>query len=259
MLVDTLDSKKHINNITFFFIGGKIVFFLKMPGLEQKQPKSTKRQVAAKVSINGLINGTYVKAEGWLPNFVRLEDGKQISRVNIIGTIVFKSNEESGNYQNSIIDDGSAKISLRSFEEDQLNKFDIGDAILVIGRPREFNNEMYIIPEILKKIQNQTWMQVRRLELDNNINKNVKIETINNDEKENVSTNDIDDKKIEDVPTLDLDIIYELIKKLDSGNGVSVEKVIKNSNNKDIENKVNKLLENGDIFELKPGVLKVLE
>ena len=53
--------------------------------------------------------------------------------------------------------------------------------------------------------------------------------------------------------------IFLLIKKLDKGDGVAVENIINNFNNDQTENIINQLLENGDIFEIKPGKLKVLE
>ena len=52
---------------------------------------------------------------------------------------------------------------------------------------------------------------------------------------------------------------YSLIKKLDKGEGVTFEDVIKNSATSKAETIITKLLENGDVFEIKPGKLKVLE
>lgn len=227
-----------------------------MPELSQKPQRNIKRQVAVKVSANELINGNYIKEEGWLPNYIQLVDGKKVSRVNIIGIVVFKSNEENVNYQNTIIDDGSGKISLRSFEGDYFKNINVGDIILVIGRPREFNKEIYLIPEILKKMQNHSWMKVRKIELNYRINNNFKNEASINKKKElSPSPNKIP----EDNSTHKPDVIYELIKKLDSGEGIPTDDIIKKSNIHDAEKFINKLLENGDVFELKPGVLKVLE
>ena len=62
---------------------------------------------------------------------------------------------------------------------------------------------------------------------------------------------------VEEVPVNDE--IYSLIKSLDNGDGVSVDDVIKSSKDKSAEFIINKLLESGDIFEIKPGRLKVLE
>ena len=230
-----------------------------MPELQQK---TQKRQAAIKVRVRDIINGKYVKEEGWLPNYIAMQNGGKASRVNIIGTIVFKSNEENFNYKNFVIDDGSGKISVRSFEkEDNISKFDVGDAVLIIGRPREFNNEKYIIPEIAKSIQNPMWIEVRKLELE--LNKNFGAEMNDNDIKENeVVRNTIVPEEAEEVNAnvkSDSDVIYDLIKKLDAGNGVQIEEVIEKSNSADAEKLINILLENGNIFEVKPGKVKVLE
>jgi len=53
--------------------------------------------------------------------------------------------------------------------------------------------------------------------------------------------------------------VYSLIKKLDNGDGASFEDIIKNSKNAKVETIITRLLENGDVFEIKPGKLKVLE
>ena len=50
-----------------------------------------------------------------------------------------------------------------------------------------------------------------------------------------------------------------MIKKLDEGDGVLIDDVIKSSKIGDAEEIINRLLENGDIFEIKPGKLKILE
>ena len=53
--------------------------------------------------------------------------------------------------------------------------------------------------------------------------------------------------------------IYLLIKRLDTGDGVAIDDVINKFNNAEAEKILNILLEKGDIFEVKPGKLKVLE
>jgi len=220
-----------------------------MPELEQK---SQRRQVAVKANIKDIVNGKYIKEEGWQPNYIETEDGRKISRVNLIGTIVFKSDDENFNYKNFIIDDGSGKISIRSFDKNNLSEFDVGNIILVIGRLREFSNEKYIIPEIVKKIPDVKWIQVRKLELNNFEEKN-KVEPVNNVEKEDVH------EEIEENLESSGNSVCDLIKKSDNGNGVLIEDIIKNSKSEDTENIIKKLLENGDVFEVKPGIVRVLE
>ncbi len=233
-----------------------------MPELQQKPQK---RHVAVKVSIKEVINGKYVKEEGWLPNYVQTESDRKVSRVNIMGTVVFKSDVENFNYKNFIVDDGSGKISVRSFEKNEnMDKLDVGDVILIVGRPREFNNEKYIIPEIMKKIQNPMWIQLRKLEIDN-ISKNVGIETVNNEIKkdENLQNEIVHEKVSEeiknDIESSESRVIYDMIKKFDAGNGISIDDLIKKSNFDNTEKLINVLLSNGDVFEIKPGIIKILE
>ena len=63
----------------------------------------------------------------------------------------------------------------------------------------------------------------------------------------------------EDPPKNPNEEIYLLIKKLDSGDGASIEDVVSESKNKESEGIIEKLLQNGDIFEIRPGRVKVLE
>ncbi|MDP3765015.1 MAG: OB-fold nucleic acid binding domain-containing protein [Nanoarchaeota archaeon] len=216
-----------------------------MPEIQQKTFQ--KRQIAYGVSISNILSGSFTKDELSI-GYMRLGD-INVSRVNVIATLVHKP-EQSSSYYNAIVDDGTGRISLRSFDNNYaFSKVEIGDIVLIIGKIREFNGEIYIVPEILKKINNIGWVNVRKLELIHNkmIAGDIKIEE-NKDkgliEQENTSINEE---------------IYSLIKKLDDGYGVSIEDIIKNSSNSRAENIITKLLENGDIFEIKPGKLKVLE
>ncbi len=210
-----------------------------MPELEQK---SLKRQVAYKERISDILNSTFVK-DGTSAGCIRL-NGIDVSRVNIIATVVYKADDI--NYASAVIDDGTARISLRSFEKSSIfSKIDIGDAVLVIGRIREFNNERYVAPEILKKIDNAGWLNARKLELKGNPISRI-------DEK-------IEGKEAEEETSDIKERAYSLIKKLDDGNGAPAEDVVNALHHTEAENVLNKMLENGDVFEVKPGRLKVLE
>lgn len=205
-----------------------------MSELQQK-----KRQIAYKVLIFNILNGIFSKDELYV-GYIKLNN-KNISRVNLIATVVDKA--EYSSYSSIMIDDGTGRIPLRTIENNQFfSKIDVSDVVLVIGRIREFNNERYVMPEVIKKI-NSSWLNVRRFEqsqsFDNKIIEHTTEET-NTDSNIN-------------------ETIYLLIKKMDAGDGVAIDDVIKNSNNSEAERIICKLLENGDIFEIKPGKLKVLE
>ncbi len=193
-----------------------------------------KRQIAYKVRINDILNGDYIKQEGWKPSYIKTNFGK-ISRVNILATLVSKSEDNS-----FIVDDGSNKINVRSFEEIDLSPFNIGDIIMVIGKAREWNSQRYIVPEIIKKINNKKWVTVRKLELGKPKEYKKDIET-----KEEASENPYDK-------------ILNLIKELDSGEGANHQDICEKSKVRNCEDIIKTLLEQGEIFEIRPGKIKIL-
>ena len=226
----------------------------------EQERQFQKRNVAIKVSINEIIGGKFVKEEGLNLSYILSEKGEKLSRVNIICSVVSKENVGGG--QNLVIDDGTGSILVRSFEDpDIFNNVEIGDISLVIGKPREFSGECYIAVEILKKMETLGWVEVRKLELEK---KTVVVEEKEasglEEEKVDAQTTskEVGDQKEE--ADLD-DTIVGLIRKLDSGQGVELLEIVKNGKGteNEIKNKVDQFLKKGDIFELKPGVFKVLE
>ena len=211
-----------------------------MPEIE----KSFQRQVAYKVRISDLLNGTITKDEFSAGHIAM--NGVNVSRANVIATVVYKS-EESG-YGGAVIDDGTGKIPLRSFENKEIfSRVGVSDVVLVIGKVRQFNDEKYIIPEVLKKLDDSGWFDVRKIELGKfaPLAQPKILSATDSSSEENIFSFN--------------DEIYSLIKALDTGEGVLVDEVLKNSKNPRAEMIITKLLENGDIFEIKPGKLKVLE
>ena len=210
-----------------------------------KENSNQKRQIAFKVRIKEIINGKYIKEEGWQPNYIITNNNTQISRINLIGTVVSTPADEEVNYQSITLDDGTGRISVRIFEQNNLfNNINIGEVILVIARPREYNNQIYLLPEILKKIEDKGWIKVRELEL----KQESKIE--------NKKTEETKEEIIEDIQESILDKIINFIKEKDSGDGVDFEEVLKQI---DEEEAIKELLKKGELFEIRPGILKVLE
>ncbi|MBS3095830.1 hypothetical protein J4480_00150 [Candidatus Woesearchaeota archaeon] len=205
-----------------------------------------KRQVAHKVGICDVLKGDFIKDE-LSAGYIKLNDS-MVSRVNVIAVIVDKS-EAAGN-SSVIIDDGTGRILLKSFDGAGLfSGLDVGDVVLTVGRIREFNSERYIVPELLKKTGNTLWMAARKLELE----KRGYLREAGKDA--NAADRNIDVSI--DLPASDE--IYSLIKDLDNGEGVSFDEIIGKFKGSEAENAINKLLENGNIFEIRPGRLKVLE
>ncbi len=228
--------------------------------------ENQKRQIAYKVRIKEIINGKYVKEEGWQPNYIITQDNKQISRINLIGTVVSTPADEEINYQSITLDDGTGRISARVFEQNNFfNNINIGDVVLIIARPREYNNQIYLLPEILKKMQDKGWIKVRELEL----KKQPKIEdtkteeTKLSNESEKLPEKGFQKSKIFEKEEIIEDIqesipakIINIIKEKDKGDGVDFEEILKEINN---EETIKELLKKGELFEVRPGILKVLE
>ena len=258
-----------------------------------------KRETAIKCHIKDLLDGRFIKREGWEPSYIETKRGN-ISRVNIIGAIIKKEGEVL------ILDDGTGQIIIRSFEQDnKIAKTNVGEIQLIIGRPREFGDEKYIVPEIIKKIENSSWIMYRKLELqdetgpvvENKItiteetseDKPVETEKISQDEKpesEPVKTAEqpktqesveVEDNKIistsetkevlskpvkkieiEEAKIDIVDSVLQKISELDAGVGVKIEDIIKHFEKESANATINKLIEQGDIFEVKPGIVKVL-
>ena len=123
-----------------------------------------KRLVARKIWIKEVLNSRYIKEEGLRPNYILTQEDKKVSRINLIGVVVMLDIGQGSS--NFLIDDGTGKITVRLFEEnEEIKKINVGDVVIIIGRPREYGGEIYVLPEIFKKLDAISWLEVRKLEL----------------------------------------------------------------------------------------------
>jgi RecG-like helicase len=195
-----------------------------------------KRAIAYKVRIGDILKEEPV-FDGERFIYVPYDD-KQLIRVNVVANIVDKYEGESEKkYLNFTIDDASSQIKLKIFGEevDRFKDLTQGDTVVIIGTLRFYNNEIYINPEIIKK-KEPPYLLVRKLELE-------KLRTP--DKKEII---DLRDK------------IIEMIKKEDDNGGIEVNNIVMElKNDPEVINKeVAKLLEEGMIYEPRPGKIRIL-
>lgn len=123
------------------------------------------RQTAKKAKIWDVMNGKFVRKEGFEPSFVRTPEGEEISRVRLLGTVVSKFVADDKNYASVTIDDGTDTIRLKVFKTTKpLDSTEIGDIVDVVGRVREYEGETYVIPEVVRKVE-PNFEILRRLEL----------------------------------------------------------------------------------------------
>ena len=190
----------------------------------------------------------------------------EVSRVNIIATIVQKYESEENNYCSLIIDDSSDTIRVKAWGEDikLISKFNVGDIIKIVGKPKEYNNEIYLTPELVKLIDDPNWILVRKLELIKIYGKpgNIEIKSNNEIESKNVESDHKFIVQEEKLGSSDKrQDILSLIEKLDSEEGVDESKIFMESdyNEDEVKEVLQELLKEGEIYELKPGRIKLLQ
>lgn len=125
------------------------------------------RMVAMKVKIADLNGGEWVKNEGMEPSYVVIKRGDKVGRARILATVVSKFISEDKEFASVTLDDGSGTIRVKSFKTVKpLEKLEEGNVIDAIGKIREFNGEIYMVPETIRKIEDPNIETLRMLELE---------------------------------------------------------------------------------------------
>lgn len=242
-----------------------------------------RRAPAIKTRIVDVVNGKFFSAEKekMKAAYVVTSFGQRISRLNLIATVIDKFVAEDDNYCSLTLDDGTSLIKAKSFKEDtkMLKDFELGDLILLIGKLREYNGEVYINAEATRKILDANFEVLRRFE----ILQELKKRKIIADELKNLINQTSEEElreyakkkygieeeslqfikesstieKIEDYKPA----LLEVISKLDEGNGVEINKIFEVANLPEsvVENTLNELLANGSLYEPTVGVLKIIK
>lgn len=128
-----------------------------------------KRMTAVRASISDIVNGTFGEDNG---AHVTSSYGVELRRVVIVGFVVSKFNKESSSeggkrFMSITLDDGTDTIRIKVWGEEESAllegvKEDI--LALVIGKVRKYEDEIYIIPEIVKEITDPNFMGLHLLE-----------------------------------------------------------------------------------------------
>ncbi len=217
--------------------------------------KRYKRQVAVHTSLSDIQEGSYTKEGGWEPSYVVLASGSHASRVNVFGVIIAKDDEG----KSLMLDDTSARMRVAWFEDNpRFSSLHVGDAVVVIGRPREFQNEKYIVPEIIRSITNHGWLTVRKAELGSRMqHAKGPAAGAKNDNEALAIVEDV----VSDTPTAPntYDALIDYIRTHDTGSGVETAHIITQSGIPRSESLILALLKEGEIFEVRPGRVRVLE
>lgn len=212
---------------------------------------SFERWPAQIVRISDIQNGDYIKVnEEFSPDYILINNVK-VSRANIIAVVINSKADER--LSTLTIDDGSGSIDVRDFDGKLgFSAFQPGHIVKVIGKPREFNGEIYLVGEIVRQLKNKRWIELRKLELENS--------SFASGQKPEEESNVVVEEEIivEDAHENIIEKIITLIKEIDKGDGADIEEVIGKSKISGAELIISNLTKEGEIFEIRPGRIKVL-
>ena len=197
-----------------------------------------KRHIAYKFRIGTILSGKPILENDRL-RFLEINK-RTIIRVNILANIVDKFVQEGEKkYASVTLDDATGQIRAKLFGEDisKFSSLNQGDTILLIGLLRYWKNEIYVSPEIIKN-KDPAFLLIRKLEL------------------EAEEPKSIDKDKLIQLK----DKILEIVKEAEKNNGVEVEKMILELKEQPdmINQEIKRLLEDGMVYEPRPGKLRYL-
>ncbi len=192
------------------------------------------RPTATKVRIKDLLNASLIRKPGWELSYFNFNN-IQVLKINLIALIV------SIDKNQLVVDDGTGSIIVKTFN--QPKNLAISKPVLIIGSLRESNTEKYVVAEILNVLNTNDWLKIRKFELINiKTPKKEELEKIKPKENSNI-----------------YETILNTIRILDSGEGVDINEIVKTSKIENCESKINNLLLEGELFEIKQGKIKILE
>ncbi len=119
------------------------------------------RMTAVRASVSDIVNGTYKKDNG---HYVVSPHGVELRRVVLVGFIVEQFSRKD--LASITIDDGTETIKAWAFDDEaqSLEKAASHALTLVVGKVREREGEVYIIPEIIRQIEDPNYLSVHLLE-----------------------------------------------------------------------------------------------
>jgi RPA family protein len=120
-----------------------------------------RRITAIRAMISDVENGTYGKTNG--PHVVT-NDGVELRRVVLVGTVSKDPFHKEG-FSSITISDGTGTIRIKAWKSDTIILKDVtlGSMIMIIGKIRKYQDELYIIPEIVQEVSDSHYMELHLL------------------------------------------------------------------------------------------------
>ncbi len=162
-------------------------------------------------------------------------------RVDVMGVVVAAENSRPSSF---VVDDGSGLILVRRFDDQEAPA--IGVPVCVIGRLRD-SGERYIACEVAKEVA-PAWIEVRKLELAKRPATAIPAPASKVKPKE-TEPDAAEEQKVD---------LLVLIRRLDTGSGAQIDDIVAEAG-PDAEKELRVMMSRGDIYELSPGRIKILE
>ncbi|CAB3289065.1 conserved protein of unknown function [Methanocaldococcus lauensis] len=173
-------------------------------------------------------------------------EGRKVRRVRILGKV---ENINVGEILSFYVDGVNVK-----YFEDKPVYIKERDIVDVIGRPRTFNGDKYLMAEIIK-VRDEKWIKLRDLEI-----KKTRKYLLENAELVDEETEEEEIEEDIEIENLDPEIIKEkilsIIEKFGEITFEELSGMVKLSE-EELEKYLSELIESGDIFEPMPGVYKI--
>ncbi len=217
---------------------------------------SIERQAAYKTWIANLHTGIYVASTGeFEPNYLVIGD-KKLARVNVVAIVSEKYVGEK--FVSITLDDGSGCVQARAFKDDIgiLMPIEMGDLVLFVGKPRVYQEELYLLPEVVSKLNNPNWELLRKVELLKHEGRpKVVVKPVQEAEKEEMAQIVTIGGPERGIANRTLEVIGQ-----HSDFGISVEMIAEkiDKNLEETEAVVSGLLKGGAIYQDKPGHYKII-
>jgi len=236
---------------------------------------------AKNISISSINSGNIEKDETGLCLMIGNE---KIEKVCVYGVVVSVEKDDVTKKINITLDDGSSLVSVVVFDSERMDARVVpGCFAKAIGKIRFFDESLYIACDIIKKVtkpwaefgkkiaekSNYPKTQEKKQE-SKNYQKGKSDSESGKDEKPEKPSEKYENKNESpfDSGSLDIeedDVVFEssdkklldFIKSKDKGEGVAASEIIE-SGIQDSESVLKKLLREGEIYEVRPGIYRVV-
>jgi|SRR3989344_1746310 len=217
-----------------------------------------KRRTAYKFWISDIANATMTK-QGDAYSFFKIKN-MDVTRVNVMANVVFKFIGDNNSYAALTLDDGTATIRAKAWRDDTsiFNGINLGDIVIVVGKIRGYNGELYILPEVVRQLD-PNWELVRKLELLKLYGK-PRIADLSQGFSVHQATDSAQNIEEDAVLETSRQKVFALIENDNSEFGVKLDNISQELRltEEEADSIISEMLKEGEIYQVKPGYVKII-